>query len=334
MGTAAVLSAKVTSMSGTPLQGITVEFFLDGASKGTCTTNASGIATKSVSGLPVEVYKVEAKVGECASSIAYVAIYDPSGGFVTGGGWITSPAGAYIPDASLTGKANFGFVSKYKKGSQVPEGSTEFQFHAGNLNFTSTSYNSGSLVVATFKAIYKGVGKINGMGNYGFMVSAVDGQATNGGGVDKFRMKIWDKNNGDVVVYDNNIGADDNAPAATALGGGSIVIHEAKSGSNIVAEPIITAASVTDEPADDSKPFKVNIAQNPTTTAFKIQVESDTKELITIRLYDVFGNMVGRIANIQRNAVVTTGDQLNGGTYFAEIVQGEKRKLVKLIKLN
>jgi len=28
--------------------------------------------------------------------------------------------------------------------------------------------------------------------------------------VDKFRIKIWDKNNGDVIVYDNQMGADDN----------------------------------------------------------------------------------------------------------------------------
>ena len=46
-----------------------------------------------------------------------VVIYDPNGGFVTGGGWIDSPAGAYIFDPSLTGKANFGFVSKYLKGA-------------------------------------------------------------------------------------------------------------------------------------------------------------------------------------------------------------------------
>ena len=48
---------------------------------------------------------------DTACTIAVV--YDPSAGFVTGGGWIDSPEGAYIPDPSLTGKANFGFVSKY-----------------------------------------------------------------------------------------------------------------------------------------------------------------------------------------------------------------------------
>ncbi|MHA2143475.1 MAG: PKD domain-containing protein [Candidatus Thorarchaeota archaeon] len=37
----------------------------------------------------------------------YCVIYDPSDGFVTGGGWIDSPAGAYLADPSLSGKANW-----------------------------------------------------------------------------------------------------------------------------------------------------------------------------------------------------------------------------------
>lgn len=66
-----------------------------------------------------------------------LVVYDPSAGFVTGGGWITSPLGAYAPDAALTGKAKFGFVAKYKKGAMTPVGNTEFQFKAGGLSFHS-----------------------------------------------------------------------------------------------------------------------------------------------------------------------------------------------------
>ncbi len=56
------------------------------------------------------------------------------------GGWITSPAGAYVLDTTLAGKATFGFVSKYQKGATVP-GNTEFQFKVADLNFKSTSYD-------------------------------------------------------------------------------------------------------------------------------------------------------------------------------------------------
>ena len=92
-----------------------------------------------------------------------VIAYDPNGGFVTGGGWIDSPAGAYLANPPLVGKANFGFVSKYKKGASVPEGETEFQFHAAGLNFKSTAYQ-WLVVQGTSKAQYKGTGTINGSG--------------------------------------------------------------------------------------------------------------------------------------------------------------------------
>lgn len=153
----------------------------------------------------------------------YVVIYDPEGGFVTGGGWINSPAGAYVSDPALTGTANFGFVSKYKKGATVPTGVTQFNFQVADLNFHSGAYDW--LVIAGARAQYKGTGTINGEGEYGFMLTAVDGQINGGGGSDKFRIKIWDKAS-EAVVYDNMLGADDTADLTTKIQGGSITIHK------------------------------------------------------------------------------------------------------------
>jgi hypothetical protein len=155
-------------------------------------------------------------------SFQYIVIYDPDGGFVTGGGWINSPVGAYTPDPSLTGKANFGFVSKYQRGSSIPTGNTEFNFHLANLNFRSTAYQW--LVIAGARAQYKGTGTINGSGEYGFLLTVIDGQINGGGGIDKFRIKIWDKGTGE-IVYDNQMGGSDTDNPITILGGGSIVIH-------------------------------------------------------------------------------------------------------------
>jgi hypothetical protein len=153
---------------------------------------------------------------------AMVVIYDANGGFVTGGGWINSPAGAYVANPALTGKANFGFVSKYAHGANVPTGQTEFQFKAANLDFHSTSYDW--LVVGGARAQYKGSGTINGSGNYAFMLTAIDGQINGGGGSDKLRIKIWNKASGQ-MVYDNQIGDSDAADPTTVIAGGSIVIH-------------------------------------------------------------------------------------------------------------
>jgi PKD repeat protein len=142
----------------------------------------------------------------------FVVVYDPDAGFVTGGGWIDSPAGAYKPDLGLSGRANFGFVSKYKNGASVPTGNTEFQFRAGDLNFKSSSYEFLVVNQGGARAQYKGSGAINGSGAYKFMIWAGDGSP------DTFRIRIWSESAGvETTVYDN--GYDQ------ALGGGSIVIH-------------------------------------------------------------------------------------------------------------
>jgi PKD repeat protein len=145
----------------------------------------------------------------------YVVVYDPSAGFVTGGGWIDSPAGAYVPDPTLTGKANFGFVAKYKKGATAPTGSTEFQFQTAGLNFHSSSYQ-WLVVTGSDYARFKGEGTINGMGDYKFMIWAGDDSP------DTFRIKIWEEDAGgnETVIYDNGFDQ--------AIGGGSIVIHAKK----------------------------------------------------------------------------------------------------------
>lgn len=199
----------------------------------TVLTNGSGVATATTGNLgTVGVYKVTATVGSgCATSTAYIPIYDASGSFVTGGGWINSPSGAFAADESLVGKANFGFVSRYKKGSSQVDGNTEFQFHAGNLNFKSTMHESGSLVISGKKATYRGTGTINGQSGFKFVVVAIDGNWNGQSIPDAFRIKI--STTSGAIIYDNQIGSDENTENATILGnngtgGGSIVIHEVK----------------------------------------------------------------------------------------------------------
>jgi len=226
--TAVTLSATVgDALSG--VAAVVYEYSLDGGG-----TWMPAIATSSpwsvVIGPFAEAHVImvrahsEDAAGNWSSEDAILlAVYDPSGGFVTGGGWINSPAGAYAADRTLAGKATFGFVAKYQKGANVPVGNTEFQFHVANFRFKSTVYEW--LVVAGAKAQFKGSGTVNGAGDYGFMLTAIDGQVNGGGGVDKFRIKIWDKSTGE-IVYDNQMGASDTADPVTAVMGGSIVIHK------------------------------------------------------------------------------------------------------------
>jgi hypothetical protein len=153
---------------------------------------------------------------------AMIIIYDPNAGFVTGGGWIISPTGAYVGNPDATGKASFGFVSKYQNGAKAPTGETEFNFQSAGFNFHSSSYDW--LVVSGARAQYKGSGTINGSGDYAFLLTAIDGQVSGGGGTDRIRLKVWNKAT-NAIIYDNQIGASDSTDPTTVIGGGSIVIH-------------------------------------------------------------------------------------------------------------
>jgi alpha-tubulin suppressor-like RCC1 family protein len=155
-----------------------------------------------------------------------LAVYDPSAGFVTGAGWIDSLAGAFADAPGLTGRATFGFVSRYQKGATAPTGNTEFQFQAARFTFKSTEYDW--LVVSGPKAQYKGSGTVNDAGDYAFLLTVTDGDVNGGRGNDQFRIKIWDKTTGG-VIYDNMRGASDNPNdpgwSPQVIGGGSVVIH-------------------------------------------------------------------------------------------------------------
>ncbi len=325
LGTAALLSAQVYPV----IAGIEVNFYLDEILAGTALTNGSGTAQLSVAGLPAGVYKIRALLGGgCAESIAYLPVYDPYGGFVTGGGWIQSPAGAYLADPSLNGKANFGFVSKYKKGSNEVDGNTEFRFQTGNLNFKSSSHTAASLVIAGAKAIYKGIGTVNGSGSYGFMVSAIDGQVNSGGNADKFRIKIWDKNNGNGVIYDNQLGVDENADPSTLLGGGSIVIHKPKNGQNLGYSTPGTGLKI-----NAGHSIRLEAYPNPMQNRLNLRIDNPDNHPVKIDLIHITGRLmpikVREVSNLFYQMDVT---DLPVGVYSLQVQAGHSVQFVKVLK--
>jgi len=199
------------------------------SSVGTVTeAGGSGTCTGSHSYTVAGVYAVKVTVSDDdggSTTVEWmVIVYDPNGGFVTGGGWIDVREGSYPADGTLAGRANFGFNSQYKKGATVPTGETEFQFKVGNLNFHSTKYDF--LVVSGFKSQYKGVGDVNGVPGFSFRLTAYDGALMSPSGFDKFRIKISDATG--AVIFDNRLGMSDDIDAADpqTISGGSIVIHK------------------------------------------------------------------------------------------------------------
>jgi hypothetical protein len=282
----------------------------------TCTGPAHTYGSAGVYTAAVAVSDKDEGVGREVATM-YLVVYDPSAGFVTGGGWIDSPPGAYPADPRLAGPATFGFVSRYQRGQSQPDGNTQFHFQAGDLNFHSTSYDW--LIIAGPHAKYKGSGRIDNSGDYGFMLTATDAGAPDGGVEDLFRIKIWMKDADETVVYDNQVGEEDTGYAGTALAGGQIKIQRG------------SAAKQGDDPdvVDTVIPTKYALLQtapnpfNPST-----EIRFDLPEATTVRLvvYNTLGRVVERLVEGSlppgQHRVTFEGTGLPSGRYFCRIEAG------------
>ncbi|HEU0174483.1 MAG TPA: M36 family metallopeptidase [Blastocatellia bacterium] len=137
----------------------------------TATTTGGGVggtlnACVTLTNVPVNVYDVTISVGGnyyTGSGSDVLAVYDPSLGFVTGGGTISHNG--------VT--ANFGFNVKYKRNG-APEGELLYSecSPTGNVKLKSVSMQSLSIVGNT--AVFIGKATLNGVGNHKFRVTVVD----------------------------------------------------------------------------------------------------------------------------------------------------------------
>jgi len=127
-----------------------------------------------------------------AAATALLVVYDPSGGFVTGGGWIVpggpgSDPGDVLPGLDGVSPANFGFNVRYQKGSStVPGGALQLDYNAGRLHLKSTAFD-WLVVTNTSWAKFQGLATIDGAGGalYPFRVEARDGSP------DRLVLRVW-----------------------------------------------------------------------------------------------------------------------------------------------
>lgn len=199
---------------GTVSPGLVAEENGSGSASGSHTYSWPGVYT-------VELTVLDDDGGAGTAVFRYVVIFDPNGGYVTGGGCIDSPAGAYLDDPALTGAAEFGFIARYM--DDVPDlfGKLKFSFPAANLYFVSSQVNW--LVLSGHKAYLQGTGTINEGGEYGFLLTVIDGKIV-GDETDLFRIQIWEVATGE-MIYDTQPGEPRYADPVTALTCGKIVIH-------------------------------------------------------------------------------------------------------------
>jgi len=182
----------------------------NGKAGGTCTFPSPGVYT-------VQLTVVDDDGGsDTRVATGTVVVYDATAGWVTGGGWIASPAGAYGASPAVSGRLTFGFVVRYQSAT-APSGNAELKLNVGKLDFRSTSFDW--MVVTGNTVEFQGRGTLNGIGDYAFAVVATDGVG------DAIRVRVWSLVTG-VVAYDNRLGDPLDSANMTPLGGGSVQVHQ------------------------------------------------------------------------------------------------------------
>jgi hypothetical protein len=153
----------------------------------------------------------------------------------------------------------------------------------------------------------------------------IDG-ALDGTGVDKVRIKIYNKNTG-YIYYDNEPGSSDAADPVTPVGTNSTVI--------ITGTAANTGQKAVTPNVEEVNPslFAVRAIPNPTNTNFIVTVHSNNfKDKILMQVVDIYGRIM-EVRTVAPEQTIQLGDRYRPGTYVMRFIQGQQHQEMKLIKL-
>lgn len=72
---------------------------------------------------------------------------------------------------------------------------------------------------------------------------------------------------------------------------------------------------------------------NPSSSQFQLVINSNDATPVTVRIVDIAGRIVETHQRIASSGVLRVGQNWIAGSYFAEVIQGTQRKVVKLVKV-
>ncbi|MBE0652093.1 MAG: 5'-nucleotidase C-terminal domain-containing protein [Bacteroidales bacterium] len=191
-------------------------------------------------------------------------------GTVIGAGWMNSPMGSYHLEKTLCDKIFFEFHMIDRGLNYQPNGKVTIRYPQANLTFKSNACEW--LLLDNKTATLTGTGKINNQGYYGYLLIANDNP-------DKLRIVLWDKNDGDRIIYDNLTPQDIQ---------GAIVMHNR----------IILTKEGDDETL--SAPVEFALEQNypnPFNPATSINYSIPEAGNVEMKVYDILGNEVATLVN-------------------------------------
>ena len=97
--------------------------------------------------------------------------------------------------------------------------------------------------------------------------------------------------------------------------------------------PAVQLSNKQQQDVIESRSFAVTITPNPTVGYFNLVAVTNDKNPVTVRVLDISGRVMETYGKVNANAIIQIGQTLSTGTYFAEVITGGQRKVVKIVKL-
>lgn len=235
---------------------------------------------------------------------------EPGNEFVSGGGNFEYSAGSLFTDPQAKGLMHFVFeINPHKVQNDIK---VSFFIPKENLNFKATDVEW--LTVDKDTVQFKGSGKINGKSGYGFFVKASETLK----GRDKIQLVLWDKTNGDALIFDN---------FELKQVSGNILIHPLKPGKEL-ADNNKEINSESELMRNYPNPF------NPSTT-FSIRIPET--ENVVLKIYNMLGQEVATVVKDRLSAgtykYTWNAAGLASGVYISRLEAGKYVSIKKLILL-
>lgn len=126
---------------------------------------------------------------------------------------------------------------------------------------------------------------------------------------------------------------DVNENTATAIQKVTVKLAGAKKKSNETETDNSTGIKTARENEVLADELRVTVAPNPSTSYFTLKLESKYTGPIMLMVTDALSRIVDTRSKLAPNSTLRIGQTYHAGLYYAKIVQGPQRKVVRLIKV-
>ncbi len=132
-----------------------------------------------------------------------------------------------------------------------------------------------------------------------------------------------------VAIRNNRIYIAGYSVAAATRG----IVAAYQTGTTSLAAPPITSIAPLKVPQPLTQKLTVSVLPNPSTQYFTLKLQSsESTSTVTVSITDAAGRLIEMKTNVNANSSLQLGHNYPPGIYFAQIVQGNKKEVVKLIK--